>query len=174
MYWFTSDEHYGHKNIIKYCNRPFVDIDENDETIIANLNEVVKDNDTVIHGGDTTLANKMTAQKYIERLKGKHIFIIGSHDYWLGKKKPPTIWEKKIEGQYVVVCHYAMMTWPRAHYGSWMLFGHSHGSLDLPGKMWDIGVDNNGFYPVSFEQIYEIMKERNYENADTRKRFYTH
>jgi calcineurin-like phosphoesterase family protein len=52
------------------------------------------------------------------------------------------------------------------HYGhtsiinSWQLYGHSHGKLPPIGKQWDIGVDNNNFYPVSFNKICEIMVAR--------------
>lgn len=83
----------------------------------------------------------------------------GSHDYWL-KDSAHELWSDYIDGQYVVVCHYAMRTWPKSHYNSWQLYGHSHGSLLPLGKQWDIGVDNNNFYPVSFEKIKEIMKKK--------------
>jgi calcineurin-like phosphoesterase family protein len=53
-----------------------------------------------------------------------------------------------------------MRTWARSHYNSWQLYGHSHGKLEPIGKQWDIGVDNNNYYPVSFDQITEIMKTR--------------
>jgi calcineurin-like phosphoesterase family protein len=66
----------------------------------------------------------------------------------------------KIEKQLIIVDHYAMRRWSRSHYNSWQLFGHSHGKLEPSGKQWDIGVDNNNFYPVSFNQLKKIMKER--------------
>ena len=157
MIWFTADEHYGHSNIIKYCNRPFENIQQMDEEIIKRHNEVVKKEDTVIHGGDFTLANKEIAGRYIARLNGKHIFIKGSHDKWLNNA--PFIYEKKIDENYIVVCHYAMRTWPRSHYGSWQLYGHSHGQLKPIGLQYDIGVDNNNFYPVSLAQIREIINK---------------
>ncbi|MCP3686207.1 MAG: phosphoesterase [bacterium] len=160
MYFFTSDEHYGHKNIIKYCNRPYEKVEEMDQDIIDKHNAVVGEKDTVVHAGDFTLANKEYAGKCIEQLNGSHVFLQGSHDSWLGKKHPLQIWEKKIEGQKVVVCHYAMRTWPTSHYNTWQLYGHSHGMLLPVGKQWDIGVDNNKFYPVSFEQLKQIMKQR--------------
>jgi len=159
-YFFTADEHYGHENIIKYCNRPFVSIEEMDATIIQNHNNVVTKNDTVIHVGDFTMRKKYDqAQQYIKQLNGNHVFIEGSHDYWLnGRAKQ--IWQKRINKCYVVACHYAMRVWPRSHYNTWLVYGHSHGNLPPEGKSWDVGVDNNNFTPVSFEQLKEIMDSR--------------
>ena len=159
-YWFTSDEHYGHHNIIKYCNRPFSSVGEMDEILIQNHNKVVKKEDIVLHGGDFTLKRRDEAFKYINELNGKHFFVRGSHDYWMKNLEFHELWEKKINGQYVVVCHYAMRVWPRSHYGSWQLYGHSHGKLEPIEKQHDIGVDNNKFFPVSFEEIVEIMKTK--------------
>ena len=156
MYFFTSDEHYNHKNIIKYTNRPFKTIEEMNGTLIANHNEVVKDEDFVINAGDFAFGD---AEQIIDQLKGYHIFLRGSHDKWLSNIAP-YIWERKIQDEYVVVCHYAMRVWPRSHYNSWQCFGHSHGKLEPIGKQWDIGVDNNNFYPISFTQLKKIMEER--------------
>jgi calcineurin-like phosphoesterase family protein len=160
MYFFTSDEHYGHRNIIKYCSRPFESVQEMDYEIINKHNEVVSKKDIVVHAGDFTLAKKQQAENYVKQLNGTHIFLSGSHDYWLGKKHPLQIWEHNIEGQTVVVCHYAMRNWSASHYNSWQLFGHSHGTLEPIGKQWDIGVDNNNFSPVSFERLKKIMAQR--------------
>ncbi|NOZ20012.1 MAG: metallophosphoesterase [Planctomycetes bacterium] len=158
MLFFTADEHYGHAHIIHLCGRPFRTVEEMDEELIRRHNAVVKDSDLVVHVGDFTLKNKSRAKSYISRLKGEHVFLRGSHDRWL--KEAHEIWEKEIAGEYVVVCHYAMRVWPRSHYNSWQLYGHSHGRLDPIGKQWDIGVDNNDYYPVSFERIKDIMAER--------------
>lgn len=163
MFWFTGDEHYAHRKIIKYSNRPFETIKENNETIIENSNEVVGLRDTIIHAGDFTLLKdkEYIYKNFINRLNGTHIFLKGSHDYWL-KSSPHAlqIWERKMNGCYIVVCHYAMRTWARSHYNSFQLYGHSHGKLKPIGKQWDIGVDNNNFYPVSFKDIVLIMKNR--------------
>ena len=60
--WVTSDTHFGHANIIKYCNRPFPDPAIMDKAIIDRHNEVVKPEDTVIHIGDFTLRSKREAE----------------------------------------------------------------------------------------------------------------
>lgn len=161
-YWFTADEHYGHQNIIEYSNRPFSSIGEMNRMLIVNHNAVVKDNDVVIHAGDFTLnhSRENVYKRYINKLKGNHVFLKGSHDYWIPWKGSQQIWERKIGKYYIVVCHYAMHTWARSHYNSFHLFGHSHGKLDLPGKRWDCGVDNNEFFPISFDQVIKIMEER--------------
>lgn len=159
-YFFISDEHFGHKNIITYCNRPFNNVDEMDETIIDNHNSVVGKNDIVIHGGDLTMIkNKEEVyKKYINRLKGKHIFLNGSHDYW--NKNLPYIFEKRIDSNYIVVCHYAMRVWPRSHYNSFQLFGHSHGKLKPEGKQMDICVESIDYTPISYDDVVLYMENR--------------
>jgi len=161
MLYFTADEHYGHDNIRKYSNRPFASVGEMDEELIRRHNEVVTDNDVTIHVGDFTLIHDASTvhKNYVVRLRGKHVFLRGSHDRWL-QKNALSIWEDRIEGQVVVACHYALRVWPRSHYGSWDLYGHSHGRLPPIGKQHDVGVDNNDYRPVSFEKLKEIMATR--------------
>ena len=158
MYYFTSDEHYDHFNIIEYCKRPFHSVAEMQCALIDRHNSIVRENDVVIHAGDFCFKEE-TAKKVIPLLNGRHIFIKGSHDLWMSKKAVQ-IWEKTIEGIHVVVCHYSMRTWPMSHYNSWQLYGHSHGRLSPIGKQWDIGVDNNNFCPVSFDKIKIIMQRQ--------------
>ena len=55
--WFTSDLHLGHGNIIKYCNRPFKDIEHMNRALIDNWNSRVKLNDVVFHVGDFCFKN---------------------------------------------------------------------------------------------------------------------
>lgn len=162
MYFFTADEHYHHKNIIKYCNRPFESVEEMNNCIVERHNDVVSDDDIVVHAGDFCFTSDIAKAMSIKnKLNGKHIFLRGSHDHWMnrgnGRSVFHEIWEKKIEDHYVVACHYAMRVWPRSHYNSWCVYGHSHGKLKPQGKSWDVGVDNNDFYPVSFDQLKKLM-----------------
>ena len=78
--WVTSDTHFNHANIIKYCNRPFSSVEEMNEPIIANWNKVVSQGDTVYHLGDFALGNKSLIPDFLERLNGHISFIMGNHD----------------------------------------------------------------------------------------------
>lgn len=161
MIFWTSDEHLGHTNIIKYCGRPFASVEEMDEELIRRHNEVVTEKDTVIHVGDFTLIQNENAviKKYVTRLNGINIFLRGSHDRWLGEEAKSD-WEGTVEGQYIFAYHYACRVWSRSHYGSWQVHGHSHSRLLPLGKQHDVGVDNNDFRPVSFLRLKEIMATR--------------
>jgi calcineurin-like phosphoesterase family protein len=108
-FFFTADEHYGHFNIIKYCNRPFNSVDEMDAEIIQRHNEIVRPKDVVIYAGDFTLSEKPYTENYIRQLNGTHIFLKGSHDYWL-KKSATVIWEKEIEGFYAAIRSFPWQT----------------------------------------------------------------
>lgn len=164
MYFFTADEHYGHKNIIQYCNRPFVSAHEMDEVLICNHNAVVGNKDTVYHLGDFSFKTSPNrVQVIINRLNGNHVFLRGSHDKWMKSHKDttfPYMIEFRKEDCDITLCHYCLRTWPRSHYNTWHLFGHSHGRLEPVGKAWDVGVDNNNYYPLSLRQIIDIMNDR--------------
>ena len=156
MYFFSGDCHYGHFNIIRYCARPFSTAQEMNDEIIRRHNEVVKDGDVVIHVGDFSFQPR---EKYVRQLNGSHVFLRGNHDH-KNDKFYGDIWERTIEGQKIVCSHYSLRVWNASHYNSWNLYGHSHGKLPPIGKSWDVGVDNNNFYPVSFTKLTEIMANR--------------
>jgi calcineurin-like phosphoesterase family protein len=50
-----------------------------------------------------------------------------------------------------------MRAWNKSHFNAWQLYGHSHGTLNPLGKQYDVGVDNNGFKPVSLDSLDKIM-----------------
>ena len=160
-YFFTADEHYDHHNIIKYNDRPWDSKREMNEGIIDLHNAKVGKNDIVIHCGDFAWSKdyRYTARYFISRLNGSHTFLRGSHDAWMrtSGKFYHDRWSKTINGQHVVADHYSHRVWPKSHYGSWMVFGHSHGHLEPFGKSYDVGVDNNNYEPVAFDELVVIM-----------------
>jgi len=156
MYWFTADEHYGHENILRYLKRPFRDVEDMSDQLINNHNSLVGKGDCVIHAGDFCWYKAQYAKSIIGRLNGTHIFLKGSHDWWL-KGSDLSRWSKQIGDHYVTADHYAGLSWPRSHHNAWQVFGHSHGALTPQAKQYDVGVDNNNFFPISFNQLVEIM-----------------
>lgn len=77
--YFIADTHLSHNNIIKYCNRPFNNIADMNETIINNWNKVVTNNDIVYHLGDFTI-NHDGLKEVVSKLNGKIYLIRGNHD----------------------------------------------------------------------------------------------
>jgi calcineurin-like phosphoesterase family protein len=77
--WFTSDEHYGHAGVIPYCGRPFADVDDMREGLIARHNAVVQDGDEVWHLGDFAWKTSLVAG-IVSRLRGVHNLVPGNHD----------------------------------------------------------------------------------------------
>jgi len=167
--FFTSDQHFGHGNIIQYCSRPFSSTKEMDDTLIANHNKVVKQYDEVYMLGDFTLDSLSKAKEYFSRLNG-NLFIIANvwhHDKrWIkpllhsllnrqGFVRCPAridsangyvdllqpIRVLKIDNQVVVLSHYPQKYWDRKHHGSWHLHGHSHGKRMFDGYSEDLMMD---------------------------------
>lgn len=78
--WFTSDTHFGHANIIKYCDRPFASVDAMNKAIIKNWNSVVSPDDTVYHLGDVALGDINSSLACVGALNGYKILVLGNHD----------------------------------------------------------------------------------------------
>lgn len=184
MIWFTSDTHYFHRNIIEYCNRPFTTVKKMNDTLVNNWNSLVKKSDTVFHLGDFALTKRPeNACNLLAELNGYKYLIFGNHDRYLRKdsefcsmfEETRDLMEINVPDkdahkgqQRIVLCHYAMRTWNKAHYGTWQLFGHSHNSLpDDPNSLsCDVGVDAWNYTPVSYDQIKEKMKSKSFKPID--------
>ena len=166
MIYYTSDLHLGHKNIIKYENRPFEDVEEMNQTLIENWNSIVKPEDTVYCLGDFAVKNKdMNLDRIIEiynSLNGDKHLLIGNHDVdWIGKvidkldNKPKLYTEIKDGDDIVCLMHYPIEDWDGKHYGSIHLHGHIHGRdiiSHLPNR-FNVGVDINDYKPVTLEEL---------------------
>jgi len=183
---FYSDPHFGHANIIKYCNRPFESVSEMNETLIKNYNSKVQPNDTVYILGDFAFYREPEdVTKILKRLNGIKHFVFGNHDKIMRHEKVRPFFkamsnfeeiyvQQKAGGsQHITLCHFSMKVWNQSHRGSWQLYGHSHGTLpDDPNSLSiDVGVDSHNYFPVSFEEVKEIMSKKTwkppvYDTAD--------
>lgn len=94
-----SDTHFGHSNIIAYANRPFANVIDMDETMIANWNNVVKPQDKVYHLGDVVI-NRRFLPSVMPRLNGTKVLIKGNHDIFKLKDYLP--WFKDIRAYHKI------------------------------------------------------------------------
>lgn len=197
---FTSDYHLFHKNIIKYSNRPFKDMLEMNEEIRDRHNQVFDKDSIVFNLGDALLVPRLAnsketdpyylrqAESLLSTFKGKIFYLPGNHEAQLDLirrqwKIIPQLYEVSIDDpdaqkgkQSIVLCHYALRTWSRAHHGSWHLYGHSHAGLknDFGDLMqdyqytlsMDVGVDANDFYPYLYEDVKVHMSTKTFRAID--------
>jgi len=172
MNWFTADPHFGHANIIKYCNRPFASVQEMDQYIIKKWQEVVSPQDHVFHLGDFGLADPQYLHRILQQLPGRIHYIRGNHDSGAVVRvlEPRCVWIKEIwhgrlkaGGQRVnlTLCHYPMKSWSKSGHGAIQLFGHVHEHYKFgDGKSLNVGVDHWGFAPVALETIVKELDKR--------------
>lgn len=93
--WFTADTHFGHENIIKFCNRPFSNVEEMNQTIIKNFNSVIDPKDLLVILGDVCMGNIRESLALIPKINGHKVLVPGNHDrVWSGYQQSAP---KKIE-----------------------------------------------------------------------------
>ncbi len=178
MIWLTSDTHYNHDNCIKYCNRPFDSVEKMDQSLIDNVNQLVAPSDTLYHLGDFCFPRKdpNLIQSFRERINCKEVhLLIGNHEQMGGidQYDYSDVYYKTFTSvrdlttiqisrrQTLTLCHYAMRTWPRSHQGSFHCHGHSHNGLNPEGLLrLDVGVDAQGFKPISLDEVVKILTHR--------------
>ena len=169
--WFTSDTHFGHENIIKYCNRPFENVEQMNETLIRNFNQRIKPNDRVFFAGDFCFRNSAGGKKgegethkatyYQEKVNGIWTFIKGNHDRNNSLK---TCIEKiviRYGGERICIVHNPLHADKNYKYN---FVGHVHErwkirKLGDSSIMINVGVDVWNFTPVSFEEIMRDVKK---------------
>jgi calcineurin-like phosphoesterase family protein len=170
MYYFISDTHFGHENIIKYCKRPFKNAKEMDETIIKNWNSKVTDKDIVFFLGDFCLTKSSEApnsrkdafEYYRNQLKGDIIFFKGNHD---GNNKCKSIIESIViqhGGKRIYLTHDPK--WAKDDF-YWNFCGHTHGNqgtfrrLGKKATIIDLSVDCWNYTPVNINEINQTYSD---------------
>lgn len=183
--WLTSDSHHYHKNILKYCSRPFETVEEMNQALINNWNSVVGKDDHVYHLGDFCFGNVEKWNSILEPgvLNGNIHLILGNHDV-------PRIFKESVNRERFCEITYQKMLL----FDGWTIFlnhfpfldfsnnidhkviqalGHIHSGPFSAGTIteektkclnwnqYDVGVDNNDYTPISLEKFFEeIFKRR--------------
>lgn len=167
--WFTSDTHFRHKNIIKYCPKSrgqFKSPEEMDEAIVENWNSVVKPEDTVWHLGDVAFCGSDYLANIMGRLNGTKELIIGNHDHRKNLEPYFNRIRDYLELKYddntsLILMHFPIESWHRKHHNIVHLHGHTHATLDNRGLLrFDVGVDCWNMFPVHLDQITELVPQR--------------
>lgn len=169
MIFFTADHHFGHRNIIKHCDRPFKNTHEMNEVMIERWNKSVGPEDTVYHLGDFAYTISAYEAGIIRaKLNGTIILIQGNHDGLVVRKAPELfkeIWPQSryvfIEGHKLLLSHKYIPT-KRQRKKHIHLFGHHHGTLAQKPRSYDVGVDANEFEPIPFDEITMIVNAQEY------------
>ena len=176
----------GETNAISKLRISWESTDRMDRELFGNINSMVGENDTLYILGDFCWARGATDKivniyaKYRNQIKCRRVYLIwGNHDPKQGTSGRDAV-RRLFSGTYnlhsahvqddlVVMCHYAMLRWDRCHYGSFLAFGHSHGTLsewidanisDYRGL--DVGVDSaykllGEYRPFAFEEFRKII-----------------
>ena len=176
--FFTSDPHFGHENILKYCHRPFSSIEEHDEELIRLWNETVPEDGIVFILGDIGFCSETYLKTILNRLNGKIYWIIGNHDW---RRITPGIMNRfecitqqmviTVDNKLIYLNHFPFLCYPNSdRHPVYQFFGHVHsgplsGSSDisrlvhLNKRQYDVGVDNNEYKPISFQDIMKKIGE---------------
>lgn len=181
--YFTSDTHWSHFNICKYCHRPFENRKDMDDTLVTNWNSVVPEDGIVVHCGDFMLPHEVGIkeyQKYLKQLNGKIYLTSGNHDriecgeYAIDGKSEiklvvNDIMMIEVDGVKIFAQHYPAL----AFNGDYQVFGHIHTLSDgtcygidgdvtkkLKKNQYDVGVDQNNYTPVSYWQLCDIFRNK--------------
>lgn len=186
--FFTADTHFAHPGILRHCRRPWLqpgDLDaqgkwvskeiaaqrtaEMDEGLIERWNAVVQPKDQVIIVGDFAWKDH---RRYINRLRGKKILLIGSHDDMpdISRQQFSEVHQmlkRRFAGHGFFIFHWPCMTWDQMHYGIIHIHGHCHARLpERPNALiYDAGVDvkSHNYAPINVLAIIEKMKTRQFE-----------
>ena len=160
MNFYTSDQHFGHKNIIKYENRIFLTTEEMDAHMIACWNEVVGEMDVVYHLGDFSFGNQ---KYYLDRLNGTKILVKGNHD----RKGNNALLNMGFEavaqeflirdGKYrLLLSHRPQDRWKGQGEGIHHFYGHIHSNVYKNiSYAYNVCVDVWNYYPKTAEQIID-------------------
>jgi len=171
--FFTADLHFGHTEIIKFCDRPFENISEMNKALVSNWNSRVKNGDHVYIVGDLYYGGRNAAGideaiSTVKKLNGILHLISGNHDLpYLNNTDYHYLFADvdkmrylNLEGEHIVLCHYPIAEWSGFFRGSWHIYGHIHNAKNAAylhmrnlEKALNAGVDICGFMPVTFSEL---------------------
>ena len=189
--FFTSDTHYAHSNICSATTkwegasnmtREFNSLEHMNTTLVNNINNMVGEDDILIHLGDFSFGGFEKIQEFRDRIFCKNIhLVLGNHDDHISRNKEnvqrlfssvqdylklevrrPV--NKQIVEKFSFICmHFPIISWDNMNREVMHLFGHVHLPPPLrvmEGRAMDVGCDGNGLEPISMDEVLKILKNR--------------
>ena len=171
--WITSDTHWGHQNIMKFCPvsraRFRNDVDYMNEAMVREWNDLIEPADLVYILGDVAFLPAQKAAEYMKRCNGTKILVEGNHDrkalndptFRKCFKEVHKYLDINYNGTKVVMFHYPIAEWDQMHRGAVHFHGHLHGGTSGMEKFRcrDMGIDATGMIALSMEDaIKDAMK----------------
>ncbi len=170
MIFYIGDTHFGDWRVMELAHRPYVAVGEMDRDILYKWNSRVEKGDTVYILGDFAFNDE--AARIIDRLHGKKVLIMGNHDQALSRKtlrkfaRVETIYSILDNGRSVCLCHYPLLSYDRAVYGGYHVFGHIHNNKNdiahsLQNQLvnsFHCGADVVGFMPRTLDELISLKK----------------
>ena len=178
--FFVSDTHFGHKNIIKYCNRPFADVEEMKEGLIENWNNKVPKDGTVFHLGDFAFGGFPFLESIGGGGGGGIYLILGNHDLKQSFQNRERLlklfkgveyqMQINVDGKLIYMTHFPLLCFPDPEKNI-ALFGHVHSGPNSTGSdsprlkylyknQYDVGVDNNNYTPISYAELISKINDK--------------
>jgi calcineurin-like phosphoesterase family protein len=164
MRWIYSDPHYYHKNIIKYCSRPFETMEEMHTTMINKHNSIIDKKDRVFILGDFSFSNKENVSEIVSQLKGNITLIMGNHDRgrtrkWLLECGFDEVIEYPIiVNELFILSHEPVFMNDSMPYIN--LHGHLHGNVFSNNNYFNVCLENNDFFPFSLDGLIDNFKKK--------------
>lgn len=178
---FYSDPHFGHKNIIPYCGRPFANLSEMHEGLIERYNAAIGPTDWVLWVGDCSMyLSAVEMELILRKLNGHKALVIGNHDRSkatmarIGFAFVVDQLQMDIAGRKTIVCHYPYAGTkkrddrvderyperrPKRLKGQVLVHGHTHSSRQRDGSQIHVGVDAWDYAPAPYEKVAALVEE---------------
>jgi len=158
--YVLSDTHFGHGNIIDYCNRPFDNVEEMNNTLINNWNDKVDEDDSILFLGDVRHHPSLdSASEWLSRLNGNILVVRGNHDGNLPQNTHVNVVESCVikHGRYQFYCEHQPV-----EYSGWQIHGHTHiGTplIDRETQRMNVSVENIDYKTISMNEIVQKLEE---------------
>ena len=160
-YWFISDTHFQHENILLFSGGSFSSVEERDELMVENWNRVVKQGDIVYHLGDVFFGSRRTFPKLWSRLKGSKRLIVGNHDdikylssgSFFKKVQLWRVWDNKPILFSHVPVHQDCIQERILDAGGINVHGHTHTNGSPEGPYKSVCVEMVNYTPVNLEEL---------------------